>query len=211
MKLVLGDQPVLYLQTVDCGKMITKRRCYSRRQLSDHSSIFYRIKWITYSGVTALLSQVTVSCQVHNHRKDKCDLHKPKCYIYACTNVQTWIKFAITPTLILIAYLINLWIWKARNKGLYWIANFTLIKFTLWRTVLRFLVISHLHVKNCTNTPHIPYEYLSLCEKYAQSQSSYIRVLHQVECLGVPGSQLWLWWGSHHWKWGSNLFIFISV
>ena len=33
------------------------------------------------------------------------------------------------------------------------------------------------------------------------------RVLHQVECLGVPGTQLWLWWGSHHWKRGSHLFI----
>ena len=35
-----------------------------------------------------------------------------------------------------------------------------------------------------------------------------IRVLHKVERLGVLGTQLWLWGGSHHWKWGSHLFIY---
>ena len=44
MKLVLGDQHVLYLQTVDCGKMMPKEDAIIQPQLSDHGSIFYRIK-----------------------------------------------------------------------------------------------------------------------------------------------------------------------
>ena len=66
----------------------------------------------------------------------------------ACTNVQSRIKFAITPTLILIAYLINLWILKARNKGLYWTTNFTLSKFhTMKNGIIFFSNISHAREK----------------------------------------------------------------
>ena len=61
-----------------------------------------------------MLSQVTVSVRSITNRNDLCDLHKPT---YYSTNVQTRIEIVITPTLILIAYLITFL--KARNKGLY--------------------------------------------------------------------------------------------
>ena len=69
------------------------------------------------------------------------------------------------------------------------------------------IFLSHAHTNNGFFFLLILENLKTTPENPEHAKMQHTRVLHQVECLGVPGTQLWLWWGSHHWKWGSHLFI----
>ena len=102
----LCDQPVKR----SMREMIPIRTCFSRRQLRNHSSTFYRIKRTTFSGVGNRAINYAFSgfciCQAYNSSERLiCDLHKPK--YYACFGSSKGLdepaeicrlEFAIAPT-----------------------------------------------------------------------------------------------------------------